>query len=86
ELIADIKASPTDCHFIIMSRTMVPSVLCPMMIRRELKVMGESELSMDKTAVKAYLAQDNIQTTDEEAAEIRAISGGWPMALNAIIL
>ncbi|MGL4547240.1 hypothetical protein [Eubacterium aggregans] len=86
ELIADIKASPTDCRFIIMSRTMVPSVLHPMMIRRELKVMGESELSMDKTAVKAYLAQDNIQTIDEEAAEIRAISGGWPMALNAIIL
>ncbi len=86
ELMAEIKASPRACRFIIMSRTMVPSPLRPMMIRRELKVMGESELSMDRAAVKAYLAQDNIQTTDEEAAEIRAISGGWPMALNAIIL
>ncbi|SDY07256.1 LuxR C-terminal-related transcriptional regulator [Eubacterium barkeri] len=86
ELMADIKASPKAYRFIIMSRTMVPSVLRPMMIRRELKVMGESELSMDKAAVKTYLAQDNIQATDEEAAEIRAISGGWPMALNAIIL
>jgi LuxR family maltose regulon positive regulatory protein len=81
-----IQKAPACCRFIIMGRILLPEALRPLMMRRELQVIGEAELSLDKKGVKAYLARDHILITDEEAAELRAVSGGWPLALNAMEL
>ncbi|MEG0377525.1 MAG: hypothetical protein RR614_03505, partial [Eubacterium sp.] len=86
QLSAFIGNTPPTLQFVILSRKIVPEAMISFLVRRQLFQLTEESLRLSLEETREYLGLLGYAVSQEDAVELRALSDGWPIALNSMFL
>ena len=77
---------PKNCSSLLMSRAAPPDTLAEWVLKDALAVVDAKQLSFSIEEIKTFFISNGRTLTGKKAADIHAATGGWAIALRAMVL